>query len=127
MWAQSWVDELDADRGSSLSGGTIARLAINGGPVLIALLLLLLGLCAPAKSKACITIDGGGVTATWNNVSYIIPGAKGWLNRKKDAQEADSDKVILDGASGHVVAGQIMAIFRPSGAGKKQLSSKFSL
>ncbi|KAK1234083.1 hypothetical protein PQX77_002722 [Marasmius sp. AFHP31] len=47
----------------------------------------------------------------WNNIRYILPGAKGWLNRKKGTQEASSNKVILDGMSGRVVPGQMMAIW----------------
>ncbi|KAL0068131.1 hypothetical protein AAF712_004791 [Marasmius tenuissimus] len=106
----------DGDGGSSLSGGVIAGLAVVGGLLLIALLLLLLGLCAQRRARKAgyNNLDGGGVTVRWNNVSYIIPGAKGWLNRKKDAQEANSDKVILDGVSGRVVPGQMMAILGPS-------------
>ncbi|KAJ8091117.1 hypothetical protein PM082_024598 [Marasmius tenuissimus] len=113
----------DGDGGSSLSGGVIAGLAVVGGLLLIALLLLLLGLCAQRRARKAgyNNLDGGGVTVRWNNVSYIIPGAKGWLNRKKDAQEANSDKVILDGVSGRVVPGQMMAILGPSGAGKTTL------
>ncbi|KAL0572574.1 hypothetical protein V5O48_009394 [Marasmius crinis-equi] len=115
----------DTGGGSSLSGGVIAGLAVVGGLLLIALLFLLFGLCVQRRARRAgySDLDSGGVTVEWINVSYVIPGAQGWLKRRrrKDAQEPNSDKVILDAVSGRVFPGQMMAILGPSGAGKTTL------
>ncbi|KAK7037550.1 hypothetical protein VNI00_011042 [Paramarasmius palmivorus] len=108
----------------SLSGGVIAGLAVVGGILLLALLVLIFGLIAQRRARRAgyTNIEGGGVTVEWNNVSYVIPGTKGttWFTKRGDKNISD-DKVILDAVSGRVLPGQMMAILGPSGAGKTTL------
>ncbi|KAF9265883.1 hypothetical protein L218DRAFT_997259 [Marasmius fiardii PR-910] len=107
---------------SSLSGGVIAGLAVVGGLLLIALLFLLFGLYTQRKARRAgySSLDGGGVTVEWNNISYVIRGSQAWFKRK-NAEAISNDKVVLDAVSGRVLPGQMMAILGPSGAGKTSL------
>jgi ABC-type multidrug transport system fused ATPase/permease subunit len=111
---------------SSLSGGVIAGLVVVGSLILLALLTLALGWFAQKKARKIGSADSektGGVGVEWNNLSYIIPGTRGRgffgnsLRRRKVAPGAgfSDDKVVLDGVSGKVSPGQIMAILGPSG------------
>ncbi|KAI0781450.1 ABC transporter [Trametes elegans] len=115
----------ESSRGSSLSGGVIAGLAVVGSLIALALFLLLLGWLVQrrARKQGADGLDrSGGVTIAWSDVSYFVPqssGASFFHRRKADA--ADNAKVILDNLSGRVVPGEVMAILGPSGAGKTTL------
>ena len=123
--AQSVIDANSAsgsssssDSRKSLSGGVIAGLAVVGALLLLALLYLVFGLYQQRKARRSWgeAFGNGGVTVTWKDVSYVVPAAKSVGRRK-------SNEVIpvLDGVSGCVEPGQMMAILGPSGAGKTSL------
>ncbi|EIN07867.1 hypothetical protein PUNSTDRAFT_69957 [Punctularia strigosozonata HHB-11173 SS5] len=114
--------------GSSLGGGVIAGLAVVGALVALALLFLLLGCISQRKArKGDSSLDAGKqVNVHWSGVSYTVRGASGdnLLGALKFGRSnANDDKVILDGVSGKIAAGQMMAILGPSGkcAGKTTL------
>jgi ABC-type nitrate/sulfonate/bicarbonate transport system ATPase subunit len=107
-----------------LSGGIIAGLAVVGGLVLLALLLLVWGFASQRKARKGGLGPGqfeksGGVGVQWTDVSYIVPGPGGmgkWFGgSRKDSGGTNDDKVVLDSLSGSVRAGEMMAILGPSG------------
>lgn len=106
--------------GTKLSGGVIAGLAVVGGLVLLAVVLLLLGCLSQRRARRVQkgkmpAGDMGGVGVEWSRVSYMIAGSAGSFfgERKKDFSD---DQIILDSVSGSVAPGQMMAILGPSGA-----------
>jgi hypothetical protein len=123
--------------GKQLSSGVIAGLAVVGTLLLSALVLLGLGLLNQRKSRKgrsgyAQMEKSGGVGVEWADLSYVVPGAGGskrWLGRTGgSAREGyNDDKVVLDGLSGSVQAGQIMAILGPSGKFTKSFCSSGNL
>ncbi|KAG8217094.1 hypothetical protein J3R82DRAFT_5121 [Butyriboletus roseoflavus] len=95
---------------SPLSSGVIAGLAVVGSLIGIGLASLIWGwiLQRAARNRPFEGGLNGGVDVRWSNISYFIRSSKG-------------DKTILDSINGHVAAGELMAIFGPSGAGKTTL------
>ncbi|KAH9857541.1 hypothetical protein C2E23DRAFT_804715 [Lenzites betulinus] len=113
------------DGGSSLSGGVIAGLAVVGGLLGLAVLLLLLGMAGQrrARKQGVGALDrSGGVAIAWSDVSYLVPQVDGasWLHRRA-TKDTETQKAVLDNVSGHVTPGEVMAILGPSGAGKTTL------
>jgi hypothetical protein len=103
--------------GKDLSGGVIAGLAVVGALVALALALLLLGCIAQRRARRVpkdTTPSNEGVAVEWSDVSYVVAAPKRILSRRSGREES-ADKVILDGVSGNVPAGQILAILGPSG------------
>lgn len=102
--------------GSSLSGGVIAGLAVVGGLVLLALLVLLWGLWLQRKARlsGLKDLDRRRVTLEWVNLTYVIPGSydRTWGFRSKGGP---GEKTILNALTGRVEPGQMMAILGPSG------------
>ncbi|EKM83122.1 hypothetical protein AGABI1DRAFT_98017 [Agaricus bisporus var. burnettii JB137-S8] len=110
------------ENGSSLNGGVIAGLAVVGGLVLLALLVLLWGLWAQRKARlsGLKDLDRRRVTLEWTNLTYIVPGSYDrtfWSFGSKGGHE----QTILNALTGRVEPGQMMAILGPSGAGKTTL------
>lgn len=118
--------------GGHLSGGVIAGLAVVGALLLLALLAFLLGLRTQRRAKVsgATGIGGGvseterktGVGITWTDVGYAIrrPGTRRrrlglGSGRGKGGGEFDDGQVILDGVSGRVQPGEMMAVLGPSG------------
>ncbi|KAI9508809.1 hypothetical protein F5148DRAFT_1351131 [Russula earlei] len=116
--------------GGSLGGGVIAGLAVVGASIVLALLGFLIGWTRQRKQRrlgAGLFGEGkgqhGGFAVEWSDVTYVVPqtyGSKGWL-RTGPSKGQDDDKIILDGISGRVEPGQLLAILGPSGAGKTTL------
>lgn len=111
--------------GKSLGGGVIAGLAVVGAMVALALLGFLLGWWSQRKQRrqgAGYFGEGkgqhGGFAIEWSEVTYVVPGAhssKSWLRSRGPKDHGDA-KVVLDGISGRVEPGQLLAILGPSGA-----------
>jgi len=107
-----------------LDGGVIAGLVVVCVLLLLALVLLVLGLLKQKKMRKGAVNNAtketsGGIGVVWTDLSYVIPGAgsRNWLGKKRLEGFSD-DKVILDGLSGTVLPGQMMAILGPSGKRK---------
>jgi hypothetical protein len=110
---------------ASLSGGVIAGLAVVGAFIALALLGFLVGWWDQRKQRhrdASYIGEGkgqhGGFAVEWSDVTYVVPrgdGGKTWLRPGKSRNHDDA-KVILDGISGRVEPGQLLAILGPSGA-----------
>ena len=111
--------------GKQLSGGVIAGLAVVGGLIGLALLLLFWGLWKQRKARMAHLVDGGhgssgGVAVQWSSISYAVPKAGAFTLRWRSKTQRRDDvfnqgKVVLDGVSGRVEPGQMMAILGPSG------------
>lgn len=108
----------------SLGGGVVAGLAVVGGLILLALLMLAYGFWAQRRArKACPKSSGesGRVTVEWSDLSYFVPqNGSGWfgaaLRDRRSRRNLSNHKVILDSVSGRVRPGEIMAVMGPSGA-----------
>jgi hypothetical protein len=103
----------------SFSGGVIAGLAVVGGLLLFALLILAFGCYRQRKARrsGSSVRKHGGVGVAWNRLSYYVLVPRSFLSvitRKKPQVPL----AILDTVTGQVKAGEIMAILGPSGAGK---------
>jgi hypothetical protein len=134
--------------GSSLSGGVIAGIAVVGALLLAAFVLLLIGwgLQRRARKGGAGTVggrlDNEGKTAPavglrWTNISLQVPSRPSTWASLFEKQGKSSHfsvpggaaresalqgyKTILSGVSGHVAAGEMLAILGPSGAGKTSL------
>ena len=115
----------DDSGAGSLSGGVIAGLAVVGVFIALALLGFLVGWWDQRKQRrrgAGYFGEGkgqhGGFAVEWSDVTYVVPrgnSGKTWLRPGK-SRNLDDAKVILDGISGRVEPGQLLAILGPSGA-----------
>ncbi|EMD34339.1 hypothetical protein CERSUDRAFT_125512 [Gelatoporia subvermispora B] len=116
-------------RSKELSGGVIAGLAVVGGLVGLALILLAFGLRRQRRARQLGPSSAGrtgGVAVDWAEVSYFVPNAdNAWsrssLRSRRVGKDINNYKVVLDSVNGHVAPGQIMAVLGPSGAGKTTL------
>ena len=118
--------------GGSLGGGVIAGLAVVGAMVALALLGFLVGWWSRRKQRrrgAGYFGEGkgqhGGFAIEWSDVTYVVPGVHGsrsWF-RSGRSKHNDDAKVILDGISGRVEPGQLLAILGPSGASFRSIRS----
>lgn len=116
-----------ASGSSSLDGGVIAGLAVVGALLLLALLAFLLGLRTQhkAKNSGATGLGGGisraerqaGVGIAWSNVGYSVrrAGSRKMFGRSKAGADFDDGKVILNGVTGRIQPGEMMAILGPSG------------
>jgi len=105
--------------GPGLGGGVIAGLAVVGGLVLFALLILLWGLWLQRKARfsGMKDIDRWRVALEWTDLTYIIPTSQGpsLLGRLGRDSGDSSDKTVLNALNGRVDPGKMMAILGPSG------------
>jgi len=115
-----------------LSGGVIAGLAVVGAFIILALLGFLLGWLLQRKQRrlgAGYLGEGkaqhGGFAVEWSDVTYHIPQAKGGKIWPRSRVHDDA-KVILEGISGRVEPGQLLAILGPSGASSVLLETDLS-
>lgn len=110
-----------------LQPGVTAGLSIVGGIVGVLLLLLLFGWFsqrwARRGSRTAVRDEKGfgGVGLQWSNINYIVPNegtSMGFVvpSFLKRGSRYGGYKVVLDGVSGVVQPGQMMAVLGPSGA-----------
>ncbi|KAI6125259.1 ABC-2 type transporter-domain-containing protein [Pisolithus croceorrhizus] len=109
---------------SQLSGGVIAGLAVVGVLLGAGIIAIIWGsfLQRAARNKPFDGGAAGGISVRWSDVSYFIPPS-GALGRSifSRRRETNGEKTILDGVSGSIGPGMLMAILGPSGAGKTTL------
>lgn len=109
------VSSSDPSTSKPLGGGVIAGLAVVGALILLSLLLLLWGLFRQRKArKSGNDLSRMRAFVEWSDLSYTFSGSGRLFGGKKD-QNVNNDKVVLDGVSGKVMPGQMMAILGPSG------------
>ena len=107
----------------SLSGGVIAGLAVVGGLILLAFLVLAYGFWAQRRARKAGpkgSSRSGGVSVEWADLSYFVPqSGSAWfgssLRNRRSRRDLSDQKVILDSVSGRVRPGEIMAVMGPSG------------
>ena len=112
-----------ASKDKSLSGGVIAGLAVVGGLILLALLVLAYGFWEQRRARKAgskSSSRSGGVSVQWSDLSYFVPqNGSGWfggsLRNRRGRRDLSDQKVILDSVSGRVRPGEIMAVMGPSG------------
>lgn len=141
--AQNVIDDVKNNRtGSgglggkdkSLSGGVIAGLAVVGGLILLALLVLVYGFWAQRRARKAgprSSVQSGGVTVEWSDLSYFVPqNGSGWfgttLRNRRSRRDLSNQKVVLDSVSGRVRPGEIMAVMGPSGTCTSTLNHSLS-
>lgn len=105
--------------GKSLSAGVIAGLAVVGALILAILALLALGCLAQRKARRGKgPLDGGpsvgGVGVQWKDVSYALgrPARRKFFGAKPLLAQS---KPPLNGVSGRVGPGNMVAVLGPSG------------
>lgn len=109
------VSASDSSTSKSLGGGVIAGLAVIGALVLLSLLLLVWGLFSQRKArKSGNDLSRNRAFVEWSDLSYAFSGSNRLFGAPKD-QNINNDKVVLDGVSGKVMPGQMVAILGPSG------------
>ena len=128
--SQAVIDAFNSTSTSSqssstqLSGGVIAGLAVVGTLVGIGLAAVIWGwfVQRTARKRPFNGGKGGGVDVRWSDVSYVVrPSGTLSYSVFSLRNNANREKVILDGVGGYVSAGSLMAILGPSGAGKTTL------
>lgn len=112
--------------GSSLNSGVVGGLAVLAAIVLALVALLALGFWSQAKARkvpvaAIDEKNEAGVGLRWSDIGYTLP-SRGRLVARK-AAASDDGRVLLDGISGEIASGQLMAILGPTGAGESLLRS----
>ncbi|KAI6046690.1 hypothetical protein EDC04DRAFT_2626574 [Pisolithus marmoratus] len=109
---------------SQLSGGVIAGLAVVGALLGAGIIAIIWGLFLQraARRKPFDGGAAGGISVRWSDVSYFIPSSSA-LGRSTFSRRGatNGEKTILDGVSGNIGPGMLMAILGPSGAGKTTL------
>ncbi|KAF9239156.1 hypothetical protein BU15DRAFT_46984 [Melanogaster broomeanus] len=127
---QAVIDSTGATTSSSqsagsapLAGGVVAGLAVVGGLIAIGVAGVVWGwvLQRSARKRPFDGGQSGGVTVRWADVSYFVRPSSALSWSLFSRRTGDGEKTILDGVSGHVPAGELMAILGPSGAGKTTL------
>ncbi|KAH7890070.1 ABC-2 type transporter-domain-containing protein [Phlebopus sp. FC_14] len=108
---------------AQLSGGVIAGLVVVGGLVAIGLACVAWGwvLQRAARKRPFDGDQGGGVSVHWSDVSYFVRPSGALNHSMFSRRQTPGEKTILDSVSGHVAAGEVMAVLGPSGAGKTTL------
>ncbi len=114
------TDTESGSHSNSLGGGVIAGLAVVGGLIAFALVVLLVGWRNQrrAKQQPFGNMNGthGGSAIEWSNISYFVPSIQPGSGLSMRLKRRSTDqKVVLDNVSGVVEPGQMMAILGPSG------------
>jgi len=118
------TDTSSQSSSTQLSGGVIAGLVSVGVLVGIGIATVIWGWFVQRKARKR-PFDGGkagGVSIRWSDVSYFVRPS-GTLSHSVFSlrNDANREKMVLDGVGGYVSAGGLMAILGPSGAGKTTL------
>ncbi|KAG6333232.1 hypothetical protein ID866_5855 [Astraeus odoratus] len=120
----STANSSSQDSSSQLSGGVIAGLAVVCALVGIGIVAVIWGwfLQRAASRKPFDGDKAGGVSVRWSDLTYFVrPSGALITSGLYPGKGTSGEKTILDGVSGSVGAGTIMAILGPSGAGKTTL------
>jgi hypothetical protein len=106
------------DDGDELSTGIIAGLAVVGALVGIVLALFIWGCLTQRKARrggGKLGNRSGGVGIEWSRVDYNVHGVNGKSLFSRRKHDSSDDHAILDGVSGRVEPGTMMAVLGPSG------------
>ncbi|KAF8333578.1 uncharacterized protein EI90DRAFT_3052451 [Cantharellus anzutake] len=119
-----------ADGGAGLSGGVIAGIAVVGALLFAAIALYIVGWINQRRARLQGSPDGGAVLETrrpgtspggvgmqWQNLSFSVPSRSSFIL----GRDSLDPKFILNGVSGNVKPGSMLAVLGPSGAGKTTL------
>ncbi|KAG1736895.1 uncharacterized protein EDB91DRAFT_1141561 [Suillus paluster] len=112
-----------ASGGTQLSGGVIAGLAVVGAIILFGLAVVAWGWYVQRVAKKLPFNGGqsGGISVRWSDVSYIVQSPQKSLSSLISKPHIRGGKTVLDGVTGGIEPGELMAILGPSGAGKTTL------
>ncbi|KAK4705330.1 hypothetical protein P7C70_g872, partial [Phenoliferia sp. Uapishka_3] len=110
--------------GSTLSNGVIAGLVVLGAIVLALLILIGFGWNNQRKARTSTTsstfdekpLASSGVGLRWSEIGYSLPSRGLRIAKRKSGGE--DGRVLLDGITGEVAPGHLLAILGPTGAGK---------
>lgn len=109
---------------SQLGGGVIAGLAVMGVLLGVGIIAVVWGLFLQraARNKPFDGGAAGGIGVRWSDVSYFIrPSGTFKGSIFSPSGHTNGEKTILDGVSGTIGPGMLMAVLGPSGAGKTTL------